>query len=132
MNAARLAAAVAAIARRKLAVHSFLVVRHGKLVLERYGKDRGRQLGPGDAHELHSVTKTLTAALVGLAIADGKIGSVGARALDWFPGDGHSVDPIAERDAKAKLSVEDLLTMRSGLRYDEGGSESLFHEAACA
>jgi CubicO group peptidase (beta-lactamase class C family) len=127
MNAARLAAGAAAIARRKLAIHAFLVVRHGKLVLERYGKDRGRQLGPEDMHELHSVTKTLTAALVGLAIADGKIASVKARALDWFPGDG-----IAEREAKAGMTVEDLLTMRSGLRYDEGASEGLFREATCA
>jgi CubicO group peptidase (beta-lactamase class C family) len=127
MDPAKLAAAVDAIARRKLAIHSLLVVRHGKLVVERYGKDRGRQLGPDDLHELHSVTKTLTAALVGLAIADGKIASVKARALDWFPGEG-----VQEREAKAPMTLEDLLTMRSGLRYDEGGSEYLFREATCA
>ncbi len=128
MDPAKLGAAVEAIRARKLAVHAFLVVRHGKLVLERYGKDRGRQLGPDDLHELHSVTKTLTAALVGLAIADGKLASVKARVLDGF-----AADRIENRsEAKARMTIEDLLTMRSGLRYDEGASEVLFHEAACA
>lgn len=128
LDPVKLAEGVEAIRQRKLAVHALLVVRHGKLVVERYGKERGRQLGPDDVHELHSVTKTLTAALVGLAIADGKVPSVKSPALSWFPGDG-----VAGRtEAKARMTIEDLLTMRSGLRYDEGASEALFHEATCA
>jgi CubicO group peptidase (beta-lactamase class C family) len=128
MDPARLLAGVEAIGARKLAIHSFLVIRHGKLVLERYGKDGGRQLGPDDLHVLHSVTKTFTAALVGMAIADGKIPSVKARAMDWFPGEAIE----ARSESKDRMTLEDLLTMRSGLEWEEGPSDRVFRLRECA
>jgi CubicO group peptidase (beta-lactamase class C family) len=111
-----LGAAVRVVEERGWPVHSLLVVRHGRLVLERYGTDAGRQLGPDDVHELHSTAKTVTAAVLGMAIAERRIAGVRIRVLDYFR------DPeIGNRSpAKERMTLEDLLTMRSGLVYQEG------------
>lgn len=123
MDEAKLLAAVREAERRRLPLHAFLVLRKGKLVLERYGTNEGQQLTPRDAHELHSTTKTVTGTLVGLAIADGRIPSVSAAVLPYFTG-----SSLGEHvNGKEKLTIEDLLTMRSGLGYFEGGDDALFH-----
>ncbi len=128
MDGKRLEAAVAAALTRNHVLHAFLVLRHGKLVLERYGTVNGRQLTPADLHELHSTTKTFTGTLIGLAIADGKLASVRAPVMPFFQG-----ADLRDRDPrKAKLTVEDLLTMRSGLEYHEGQDDRYFHLEACA
>ncbi len=114
LDGSRLEAAVRAVEDRRWAVHSFLVIRHGRLVLERYGEDGGRPFGPGDLHELHSATKTFTSALVGIAVGEGKLAGVSARALDAFPG-----GEVERRSPeKERITIEDLLTMRSGLAYE--------------
>jgi CubicO group peptidase (beta-lactamase class C family) len=124
LDGAKLEAAVKAIQARKWPVHAFLVIRHGRLVLERYGTDGGRQLGPDDLHLLHSTTKTFTGALVGIALAEKKLPSVSAPALSFF-----GPDQVKERTpAKARMTLEDLLTMRSGLEYREGVDDLLFRE----
>src|SRR5688572_27754145 len=53
-------------------VHSMLIVRNGKLVLESYfnGWNRNRR------HDLRSATKSITSCLVGIAIDNGIISSV--------------------------------------------------------
>ena len=122
MDGARLEAAVQAIQSRGWAIHSFLVARRGKLVLERYGADAGRPLGPGDAHALYSTTKTFTGALVGIALAEGRIPSTSAPVLDFFRADEVQGHP----PAKIRMRVEDLLTMRSGLDWLEGVDDPLF------
>jgi hypothetical protein len=45
-------------------VRSLLVVRHGYLVYERYW----HEFDAGDGHNSHSVTKSATSALVGIAL----------------------------------------------------------------
>lgn len=67
-------------------VHSVLVVRHGKLVFERYFKGFDQKTERGapymisfDAdtkHRLYSITKSVTSLLVGVAIGRGKIANV--------------------------------------------------------
>jgi CubicO group peptidase (beta-lactamase class C family) len=79
-----LQAGLAGIRSRDLAVHSLLVVRHGRLVFEQYGVDGDRQWTPADVHEMRSTTKTLTSMLIGIAIADDLISSVRARAAEYF------------------------------------------------
>ena len=88
-------------------LHSLLVVRHGYLVVEEYfnGWSAGR------LHTLQSVSKSFTSALVGIAIEQGAIRGVEEKVLDFFPDSGG----IAHLDdRKRRLTVEDLLTMRSG------------------
>jgi len=120
MDPAPLRAGLADIESRRLLVHSLLVIRHGRRVLERCGVDQGRQLTPADAHEMYSTTKTLTSMLVGLALADGLIPSVRARAVEYFErGELERSSP-----AKDRITVEDLLTMRSGLEFEAGLDEN--------
>ena len=53
-------------------LRSLLVVRHGYLVYERYWHG----LDAADGHNSHSVTKSVTSALVGIALADHKLKSL--------------------------------------------------------
>ena len=88
-----------------------LIVRSGKLVYERYfgGFRRDRK------HFLYSVTKSVTSALVGIAIEQGLIGGVGDQAISYFP---EYVDATWD-PRKDAITLEHLLTMSSGLQYDE-------------
>ena len=128
LDGAKLEAAVAAARERGHALHAFLVIRHGKVVLERYGAMDGRQLTPADLHPLYSTTKTFTSMLVGLAIADGELASVQARVSPFFP------EPELRQASADKegLNLEDLLTMQSGIAYAEGQDEALFQAPSVA
>jgi CubicO group peptidase (beta-lactamase class C family) len=102
-------------------IHSLLIVRNGRLVLEEY-------FGGHDAEELHelqSVSKSVTSALVGIAIEMGKVKGVDEKVLSFFP-DVKSIDNLDDR--KRRMALEDLLTMRSGTDYHERGSDSPHHQ----
>lgn len=99
-------------------LHSLLIVRRGHLVLEEYfaGWNRDR------LHTLQSVTKSFTSALIGIAIERGEIRDVDERIFGFFS-DRKDIVPQADPRWRA-LRLEDLLTMRSGTDYHEGGSGS--------
>ena len=59
-------------------ITSLLVARHGKLAVERYFGGTH----PGDRVPVFSITKSVTSALVGLAIADGRLTGLSER-LPW-------------------------------------------------
>jgi CubicO group peptidase (beta-lactamase class C family) len=103
--------------------HSVLVAVNGRLVIEEYfyGFD-------GDTwHDLRSASKTLTSTLVVLAIQEGHIDSVEARALDYFPDYRRyrSWDP-----RKAEITIGDLLAMSSGLDANDSDPASFASEGA--
>lgn len=66
-------------------------------------------------HTLQSVTKSVTALLMGIAVDEGLIESVNLSAMSFF--DNYAVDLSDER--KANMKIEDLLTMQSGIEWDE-------------
>jgi CubicO group peptidase (beta-lactamase class C family) len=109
MSSAQLAAIFDYIAEEEIEIHSILIVRNGCLVLEayRHGYDAAHQ------HILYSVTKSVTSALIGIAIEEGYIESVEQPILEFFP------DRTFENtdDAKRAISVEDVLTMRAGIDW---------------
>jgi len=119
MDGARLAEGLRHVEEHGLHLEAFLVARHGRLVLEQYG----RGYSPLDLHAEYSTTKTFTGMLVGLALSEGSIPSLQSRVLDWF---GADVVEGASNPDKARMTVEDLLTMRSGLAYDEGATDYVF------
>jgi len=94
-------------------VHSLLVVRSGELVVEEYFNGSHAE----DVHTLQSVSKSVASALVGIAIDQGVLGSVQDRVLDYFPAwrDGLDDDP-----RRARMRLDDILTMRTGVDYTEG------------
>lgn len=99
-------------------IHSLLIVRHGYLVVEEYfdGWQADR------LHTLQSVTKSVTSALVGIAIDRGEIRGVEAKVLDFFPDLVPKIQHLDRR--KASLTLEHLLTMRTGTDFHERGSNS--------
>jgi CubicO group peptidase (beta-lactamase class C family) len=103
---ASLAPAVDA-ASRLPRLHSLLVSWRGSLVLERYfNRRRATSLA-----NIKSASKSVISALVGIAIARGEIPGVKAPIATYFP------DSVAGAvaDARRAITIEDLLTMRSGL-----------------
>lgn len=89
-------------------IQGLLAARHGKLVLEEYfyGFNEARP------HDLRSVGNTITATLVGIAIDHGASFGLNSPVYPLFPG----YESVANPDPrKARITVQDLLTMTSGL-----------------
>jgi len=100
-------------------IGSILVAKNGKLIYERYFD--------GDAATLRdtrSATKSITSALVGIAIDRRQIASVNTPILSILPErPRENADP-----RKAKITVEDLLTMSSPLECDDWNDASRGNE----
>lgn len=95
-------------------LQALLIARHGRLVTEEYFHG----WGPDLLHTLQSVTKSFTSALVGIALSRGEFRDVDERVLEYFP---NGNEYAALDDRKASLRLRDLLTMRTGVDYDESG-----------
>ena len=92
-------------------LRSLLVSHRGELVLERYyGGARASQ-----AANIKSASKSIISALVGIAVSRGFITSVEQSIGDYFPE--LLKDP---EQRKRAITIEDLLTMRSGLESTSG------------
>jgi len=104
-----LEALVDAVARDEAGLlHSLLVVRHGKLVLEEYFHGYAR----GDLHRLASTTKSVSSLLVAAALDRGSIPGLDAPLLQYFPEDAADAGPGWEDE-----SLQDLLSMSMGLDW---------------
>jgi CubicO group peptidase (beta-lactamase class C family) len=114
MDSDVLAAGIEAVARQYDNIHSLVIIRHGYIVTEVYFPP----YTPDIAHDLRSATKSFTGALVGIAISEGKIDGVAHKVLDFFPG--RTVANLDDR--KHAMTLEDLLTMRSGAAWPEWSS----------
>jgi CubicO group peptidase (beta-lactamase class C family) len=89
-------------------IDAMLVVRHGQLVFERYGPG----YDPYTTHIQWCVTKSVISALTGIAIDEGYLGDVDDPVLPYFS----DVDIWDHSAQKQAMTIEDLLTMRSGRR----------------
>ena len=112
-------------------IHSFLIAKRGRLVFERYGWNSGtnpadatipHQVVPNEHQRQFSTTKSFLSALVGVALAEGAFNGLKVRAADSFP-DYAMLYPSTE---KSSITLEDLLTMRSGLEWVEGDDSTFF------
>ncbi|HXL35345.1 MAG TPA: serine hydrolase [Gemmatimonadales bacterium] len=92
-------------------IHSLLIARHGKLVLEEYFHGYGRDT----PHDLRSASKSWTATLIGAAMQAGVPLTVNTPVyqtmLDSVPA---NLDP-----QKRAMTLEHLLTMTAGFNCDE-------------
>jgi CubicO group peptidase (beta-lactamase class C family) len=107
-------------------VHSLLIVKDGRLVLEEYfagyvwnyGAEHFRgpyaEFDRDTLHTIMSVTKAVTAAAAGIAVEQGAIGDEQDPVFDYFPAYQELRTP--QKDA---LTIEHLLTMSSGLSWNE-------------
>jgi CubicO group peptidase (beta-lactamase class C family) len=112
MDSHKLAEMLKAIEERGLNLHSLLIIRHGYLISENY-------FGHYQAdtqHELYSVTKSFIATLIGSALDRGHITGTDQRVVDFFPE--RTFDNLDSQ--KAAMTLDDVLTMRTGLDWEEG------------
>jgi CubicO group peptidase (beta-lactamase class C family) len=96
---------------------AFLVVRNDTLVVEKYFRGYGRN----SVIPSFSVAKSFVSALIGIALSEGSIRSLDQPVTDYLP---QMKDPGFHN-----VTLEDLLTMRSGIKFNEGYSDP-FGEAA--
>jgi CubicO group peptidase (beta-lactamase class C family) len=122
-------------------VDGMLVIRHARVVFEKsydHSADYARLfVGKGEPgiynyydpswhpytkgsrlHTMQSVSKSVTSALVGIAIRRGEMVGVGARVMPHFSA--FEVPPDSRRD---RMTLADVLTMRTGIRWDEESTE---------
>jgi CubicO group peptidase (beta-lactamase class C family) len=69
----------------------------------------------GDLHSLQSVTKTITSAIIGVAVTRGDFPSIDRPVLSFF--DSSKVANVDDR--KRRMTVRNILTMTAGLDWNE-------------
>lgn len=98
-------------------IHNILIAHRGKLVVEEYFHGRHR----GMTHDSRSAGKSLTSALLGIAIQKGMIANVDELVYPFFGG----VDAFANPDPrKERLTIRNLVTMSPGFACDDGDYDS--------
>jgi len=117
-------------------IDHFLVVRDGHLLVNKFYENdyvrvnRGKDEEPApynyystewhpfyqdsELHILQSVTKSVTALVIGASLQRGDFPPVDSAAMDYFTG-----YQIEEQELKDEITIEDLLTMRSGIFWNE-------------
>jgi len=105
------ATAFLASATRLPQLRSLLVSHHGQLVSEYYAKG----VRPTGLANIKSASKSLISTLVGIAIDRGLIKGLREPIVTWFP----ELRNDADR-RKQRITIEDLLTMQSGLESTSG------------
>jgi len=96
-----------AIQKTMPSVLSFMVVRHGRIVYEKYYRGNNQD----SPVVVYSVTKSVISALTGIAIREGYLANIAQKLTDIFPQyfNGNS-DP-----RKREITLKHLLTMTAGL-----------------
>lgn len=89
------------------AVHSVLIAKKGKLIFEQYFSGFHKDL-PQDQR---SAAKSIGSAMVGIAQAEGYIGTVQSSIFDYLPANYQ----YARNEQNAKINLSHLLTMSSGM-----------------
>ena len=106
-------------------LHGIVLIRHGKLVLERYrtGEDQifparhqgSVAFGPASKHDVRSITKSVVSLLYGIALGGGKVPAVDQTLVDAFP---EYADLVGDPERR-RMTVGHALTMTLGTEWDE-------------
>ena len=93
---------------------SIIVIRNGYVVLESYVYPAE----PHFKHQIHSCTKSVSSALIGIAIDKGYIQSIDQSLLEFFP----KKNPTDQDSDKRDITLKHLLMMAAGLKCLKCGS----------
>ncbi|HEQ97916.1 MAG TPA: class C beta-lactamase-related serine hydrolase [candidate division Zixibacteria bacterium] len=96
-------------------VTSVLIVRDKYLIYEEYFRGNDRN----DAVSIYSCTKSISSALLGIAIGEGHIPGADAHLLDYL--EDYDCYPPTMMDSlgRESLTIEHMLTMTAGFAWDE-------------
>lgn len=97
---------------------AFLVIRRDTVIYERYFKG----YDAGQVHASFSMAKSVTSMLIGCAVDDGHIQSVQQPVTDFIP--------ELKKNGFDRVTVEHLLQMTGGLKYNESYSNPFGDAAA--
>ena len=98
-----------AVGKSKNEFHSFMVLRHGKVIAEGWWNP----YRPDLRHTMYSVSKSFTATAIGFAVGEKRL-TVEDKVLSFFPDDfPDNISPYL-----AELRVRDLLSMSAGQEPD--------------
>lgn len=90
-------------------IDSITIIRNGYVVADLYFNP----LYPEDtSHIVHSCTKSIMSALIGIAIEQGYIASIDVPMVDFFEDKAHMITDERMTD----ITIEDLLSMKTGIR----------------
>lgn len=121
INAAKIEQLVRNIQNDPRNLHSMLIVRNNKLVLDAYfngwHKDR--------IHDQRSASKSVNSILVGIAIDRNYIQDVDQRVFQFFPEYEH-----LNNDQKNEIRIKHLLTMTAGLDWDQSNNSKGVNDEA--
>ena len=99
---------------QRTGTRAFLVLKDDKLIYETYIESSREAINTS-----FSSAKSFNSALIGAAIAEGKIGSVDDQVIQYVP-------EIAGRGLD-QLTIRDLLLMNSGIKYVEGNELPFYY-----
>ncbi|MBS9768538.1 MAG: serine hydrolase [Flavobacteriaceae bacterium] len=92
---------------KKYKTTAFLVIQDNEIIYEKYWKE----CSDSTLSNLFSATKSIVSLLIGIAIDEGKISSLEDKIGNYIP--------EFANDERGNISIRNLLTMSSGLDWDE-------------
>ncbi|MCC6789356.1 MAG: serine hydrolase [Hyphomonadaceae bacterium] len=119
----KLAAALAVFEDARNGFHGLVIEQAGNVLLERYLRAEDHPISQAGRvvsfdscalHDMRSISKSVTSLLWGVAQAQGKTPPLNTPVLDLYPA-------LADlkRDGRERITLENLLTMSSGLEWNE-------------
>lgn len=99
-------------------IHSLLVYKNGKLLLEKYYDGFHRD----NLHAVRSVTKSVGSLLVGIALDKNYLNNCAGKISSFFPEYKSEMDP-----AWNSISLRHILTMSAGLNWEKGEDEKALY-----
>ncbi len=100
--------------------HSVLIAKQNKLIFENYFDGFNAHI----PHDLRSASKSISSAIIGIAIDDKIIENVDEKLYDYIPEDYQ----YTKDSLKSRIRIKDLLTMSSGLDVNNLAGEDYYQD----
>ena len=97
-------------------INALIIIKNDQLIFENYYLDKQRE----DLNNIDNATNILASMAIGMAIDDGYLISLKTSIADLLP---EYEDELSRDSLKKNITIEQLLTHRSGLSWDEIVSE---------
>lgn len=93
-------------------IHSLLIIKNNNIIFEKYYGGHTQD----ELTQIFSSTKSVTSALIGIAMQQGKIKSLDDKLLSFFP-EYKNIENLDEW--KENITLRNVLTMSTGFEWDE-------------
>jgi len=104
------------IEKNDLSIHNIIIYKDEAIPFEVYFEPYNQYV----SHNLKSTSKGVISALIGIALREGYIEGLDEEVLSYFP------EYDVKNEEKSNITIRHLLTMTSGLKWNENGLKSMF------